>query len=206
MVALDRQVCLLYHTHMSRRNQGNPRQRILEVAARLFYEQGYQATGINQIIREASVAKASFYHHFPSKEALGLAYVEAHQSSRGISQRQAMAAQTDPKLKLLALFDEAAEFMTQTNFCGCGLLNMIPEFRSPENRIRQRVAELKQAKRQRMQALLQQLYHGRLSAEAVTAKTNLIFLLHEGALMESQVQSDVWPIQEARNAAARLLE
>lgn len=206
MVTLDRQVCLLYHIRMSRNNQANPRQRILEVAARLFYEQGYQATGINQIIKEASVAKASFYHHFPSKAVLGLAYVEAHQTSRSISQRQAVEAQTDPKLKVLALFDEAAEFMTQTNFCGCGLLNMIPEFRSPENHIRQRVAELKQAKRQRMQTLLNQLYQGRLSAEAVVAKTNLIFLLHEGALIESQVQNDAWPLHEARDAAARLLD
>jgi len=54
----------------------SPRDRILQVASDLFYRQGYHATGINQIIREAAVAKASFYDHFSSKEALAVAYLE----------------------------------------------------------------------------------------------------------------------------------
>ena len=50
--------------------QLNPKDRILKTVERLFCEQGYLSTGINQIIAEAQVAKASFYQHFPSKEAL----------------------------------------------------------------------------------------------------------------------------------------
>ena len=46
------------------------RERILDTAARLFYAQGYNSTGINQVIKEANVAKASLYQHFPSKEDL----------------------------------------------------------------------------------------------------------------------------------------
>ncbi len=44
--------------------------RILKVAAALFYAQGIQTTGINQIISESKVAKATFYHYFPSKDDL----------------------------------------------------------------------------------------------------------------------------------------
>ena len=46
------------------------RERILKKATELFYAQGVHNTGINQIIDESRVAKASFYHHFPSKDAL----------------------------------------------------------------------------------------------------------------------------------------
>jgi AcrR family transcriptional regulator len=46
------------------------RERILKKAAELFYAQGVCNTGINQIIDESRVAKASFYHHFPSKDNL----------------------------------------------------------------------------------------------------------------------------------------
>jgi AcrR family transcriptional regulator len=46
------------------------RERILKKAAELFYTQGVHNTGINQIIDESRVAKASFYHHFPSKDDL----------------------------------------------------------------------------------------------------------------------------------------
>jgi AcrR family transcriptional regulator len=44
------------------------RDRILEVAARLFHEQGYHATGVATIAREAEVLPGSLYHFFPSKE------------------------------------------------------------------------------------------------------------------------------------------
>ncbi len=46
------------------------RERILKKAAELFYAHGVHNTGINQIIDESRVAKASFYHHFPSKDDL----------------------------------------------------------------------------------------------------------------------------------------
>jgi AcrR family transcriptional regulator len=46
------------------------KERILDAATRLFYAQGAKHTGVNQIIEEAAVAKASFYQYFPSKEAL----------------------------------------------------------------------------------------------------------------------------------------
>ena len=44
--------------------------RIIETALRLFHEQGYTATGIATILREAKVNSGSLYHFFPSKEAL----------------------------------------------------------------------------------------------------------------------------------------
>ena len=50
--------------------------KVLNTAAQLFYKQGYNATGINQIIDESSIAKASLYNHFKSKTELLYAYLE----------------------------------------------------------------------------------------------------------------------------------
>lgn len=55
------------------------RQRILEAAMRLFYEQGYGATGIATILREADVHPGSLYHAFPNKEALLLGVLKEYQ-------------------------------------------------------------------------------------------------------------------------------
>ncbi|MCK5941992.1 MAG: TetR/AcrR family transcriptional regulator [Planctomycetes bacterium] len=55
---------------------GSTRERILEVAARLFHEQGYHATGVATIAREAGVLPGSLYHFFPSKEHLLLGTLE----------------------------------------------------------------------------------------------------------------------------------
>lgn len=51
------------------------KERLVTTAARLFEAQGYESTGINQIIAESETAKASFYDHFASKELLGQEYL-----------------------------------------------------------------------------------------------------------------------------------
>jgi AcrR family transcriptional regulator len=61
---------------MKTNHKSNPRAKILEVADRLFYEEGVRATGTEKIMAIAEVAKATFYRHFESKEALVLAYLE----------------------------------------------------------------------------------------------------------------------------------
>ena len=48
----------------------NIKEKIIKTAMKLFYEQGIQNTGINQIIREANIAKGSLYRHFSSKDEL----------------------------------------------------------------------------------------------------------------------------------------
>ena len=52
------------------------RRRLLDTATRLFYAEGIHAVGINRIIAEAGVAKATFYNHVRSREDSVLAYVE----------------------------------------------------------------------------------------------------------------------------------
>jgi len=61
---------------MSVGNKPDPRERILAVADRLFYAEGVRATGTEKIMTIAEVAKATFYRHFESKDALVLAYLE----------------------------------------------------------------------------------------------------------------------------------
>ena len=56
--------------------QVSARRRLLDTATRLFYAEGIHAVGIDRIIAEAGVAKATFYNHFPSKDDLVLAYIE----------------------------------------------------------------------------------------------------------------------------------
>jgi AcrR family transcriptional regulator len=61
---------------MKSSKKSDPRERILEVADQLFYADGVRATGTEKIMFLAEVAKATFYRHFESKDALVLAYLE----------------------------------------------------------------------------------------------------------------------------------
>lgn len=51
-------------------------QRILKTASTLFYQQGYDQTGINQVLKASKSHKASLYHHFGSKEDLAFAFID----------------------------------------------------------------------------------------------------------------------------------
>ena len=61
---------------MKTQKKTGPRERILEVADRLFYTEGVRATGTEKIMSISEVAKATFYRHFKSKDALVLAYLD----------------------------------------------------------------------------------------------------------------------------------
>ncbi len=66
---------------MRTRKNIDPQQRILDVAGDLFYAQGVRATGTEQIMSVAEVAKATFYRHFKSKDDLVLAYLDQRDRS-----------------------------------------------------------------------------------------------------------------------------
>jgi len=55
---------------MAAKNQNLTKTRIVEAAWKLFYEQGYEATTVEDILEESSASRGSFYHYFDSKEAL----------------------------------------------------------------------------------------------------------------------------------------
>jgi AcrR family transcriptional regulator len=71
---------------MNTRKNLDARARIIEIADRLFYSEGVRATGIEKIIAMSDVAKATFYHHFESKDVLVAAYLERRDGSSGCHQ------------------------------------------------------------------------------------------------------------------------
>lgn len=82
------------------------RQRILDAAARLFYRDGINATGVEHLAAEAAVSKRTLYQHFPSKVAVVEEYLRGMQDRVGdpVSPTAREAART-PRARLLAVFD-----------------------------------------------------------------------------------------------------
>ena len=62
---------------MAKKNSRNTKGRIISAAWKLFYEQGYEETTVEDIVFESGTSKGSFYHYFDGKDALmgTLAYV-----------------------------------------------------------------------------------------------------------------------------------
>jgi AcrR family transcriptional regulator len=108
---------------MKSEKQSDPRKRILEVADRLFYAEGVRATGTEKIMSIAEVAKATFYRHFESKDALVLAYLE----DRDRSLWDYLAHPAPPKdlSEALTKFEKMAN---RPEVIGCPFLRIASEF------------------------------------------------------------------------------
>jgi len=103
--------------------KSDPRERILEVADRLFYADGVRATGTEKIMSLAEVAKATFYRHFESKDALVLAYLE----NRDRALWDYLSHPTPPKdlREVLTKFEQMANW---PEIIGCPFLRIASEF------------------------------------------------------------------------------
>ncbi|HEX5198323.1 TetR/AcrR family transcriptional regulator [Paractinoplanes rhizophilus] len=104
------------------------RQRLLSTATRIFYAEGIHQAGVDRIIAEAKVTRATFYRHFPGKEDLVLTYLrEVHRMERGAIQA-AIAAHPSPAGGLLAIADFVARTIQSPGFRGCAFLNAAAEY------------------------------------------------------------------------------
>jgi AcrR family transcriptional regulator len=111
------------------------RERILDAAYALFSRDGIHAVGIDRIIAEADVAKATLYHHFSSKEALVIAFLELreHRWTRGWLEHEAERRAASPQGRVLAVFDALDEWFHRPDFEGCSFINTLLEISDPHN-------------------------------------------------------------------------
>ena len=105
------------------------RDRILETAYALFSRHGIQAVGVDEIIRQAGVAKASFYHHFASKDDLVLAFLDLREQRWTLAwiEGEATRRATTPDEQLLAIFDLFDEWFHREDFEADSFVNVLLE-------------------------------------------------------------------------------
>ena len=178
--------------------------RIIETASYLFYKNGYNSTGINQIISEAGIAKATLYNHFKSKEEICLAYLK-HKNVSFLEDFEAFTtSKTQGKEQLLAIFDFLTLFYQQKDFNGCWCIKTVSEIPKDNKVIRDEI----QLQKNSFIALIMKLVTANMEGidEAQTASlARQIYLLYESAVGESHLHQEDWPILESKNICERLI-
>lgn len=170
---------------------------IVKTASRLFYQQGYSNTGINQIIAEAGIAKSSLYQHFRSKEELLLAYLEETGLQTMEALSNAAAQGNTPKEKLLAIFDYLEILADDPEFYGCHFLNMVYELPADAVRVR---AQIKKQKDN-----IRELFRNILAPVDKEILADEIYTLFEGSLVGNKIHNDLWPIISAKRIIKKLV-
>lgn len=181
-------------------DNSGPKERLLETASKLFYEQGYNLTGINEILEKSGVAKASLYTHYGSKDELGLAYLKTS-SERWLKELKEFAdREHNPLQRLLACFDFLEAGMRKRHFRGCTFMNMMAEITDASKEMQAEII----AHKSRLRNLIKSLTKD--AGAENEAVGDMVYVLFEGAIAESKIFKNVWPVRTAKNSVQMLLK
>ncbi len=177
------------------------RTRVLDTATRLFYAEGVHTVGIDRIIAEAGVAKATFYHHFPAKDALVLAYLE--EQSRMQQEAAAQLTADGPREKVLAVFDRMGQIGALEDFRGCPFINTAAEYPDAAHPVRKAVDAYRDWFRGLMRDLLDEAGVPGPDAERTA---DLLLLIRDGLTVACNIDTPAMPRPLVRDAVLRVLE
>ncbi|MFF2030557.1 TetR/AcrR family transcriptional regulator [Arthrobacter sp. NPDC058192] len=179
---------------------GTAKEKILATAFRLFYAQGFRAAGIDTIIAESGVAKATFYKYFPAKDDLILAYLE---KVDGVWSRElhaaAEAAGDDPAAQLVGLFDALTIACRRDGYRGCAFINA-----AAESLAGTRVHDRTVAHKQQILAWIRDLA-ARAGAGNPDQLARSLTLLLDGGLASGVLDGSPDAASAARSTAAQLV-
>jgi len=182
------------------RETSEARQRILETADRLFYQDGLRAVGIDRIIAEAEVAKMSLYKHFPSKDDLILAVLQYREHVVLEFFRSAMERHAKKtKSPLRAFFAALKDWFELPGFRGCAFQNAAVELADAAHP----GTEFVRGHKQRFAEFLRGLVEEAVGKAAKIAPA--VALLVEGAIVTAVIQGSPDAADVARDAALKLV-
>jgi len=176
------------------------RERLLEAADGLFYSEGINNVGIDRVIEQAGVAKASLYAHFASKDELVRAYLESRHQARKARIEQRLARHRSPRERLLSLFDVIAESVANPGYRGCAFVRADAE---------QAGGEAARAVTETARSWLRELFLSLVreaGARNPSALSQQLVLLYDGATVSAQMDGSSAAALSARSLAASLLD
>ena len=176
------------------------RDRILDTAFRLFYARGIRAVGVDLIISESGVAKATFYKHFPAKDELVLAYLDKVDTIWTAQLHAAAeAAGPDPAAQLVGLFDALGTACRRDGYRGCAFINAAAEA-APGTPVHARTVAHKQS----VLAWLRDLSAQARAQDPDTLARTLALLL-DGGLSDGALAADPEAARTAKLAAGSMV-
>ncbi|GLY19653.1 TetR/AcrR family transcriptional regulator [Kineosporia rhizophila] len=118
-----------------------PRERLLEAASRLFYAEGINAVGVDRVLQQANVTRASMYRHFSGKEELVVAYLKREDVTMHQIWDEALAQAVSADHKLELAIEGIADDAMLRHTLGCPFIKAAGEFPDPAGPVRQVVTQ-----------------------------------------------------------------
>jgi AcrR family transcriptional regulator len=177
------------------------RERILDTAFRLFYAHGPRGVGVDTVIAESGVAKATLYKHFPRKDDLVLAYLDkVDQAWFGQLRAAARAAGDEPRDQLVGMFDALSSACRRDGYHGCAFINTAAESKAGSD-VHRRTVEHKNLVRAWVTDLARRA--GAADAEQLGRQLTLLI---DGGLSAGVLDADPATPAAAKTAAQALVD
>lgn len=181
-----------------------PRKQLLvDTAFKLFNEHGYHAMGIDGILKESGVSKATLYKHFPSKDALIIGVLEQRHSELLNSMEQCLKqAEGSIEFPVLAIFDALEHWFNSEDFFGCNFIQASAEYSEANCPIHLYAAKHKESVKTLLAGYLglNKLNH----AQRLELADKLLIII-DGTIIAAQVRGDKQAAETARAIAGILL-
>lgn len=154
------------------------RERLLRTASELFYREGIHSVGVDRIIAEAGVTRATFYRHFPGKEDLVVAYLGVEDANIRSAFERAGEVTDEPGHLLGLVIEGLADDVSRLHTRGCPFINAAAEYPEPTSNVRVAVGKHREWFRSQLEALA----GAAGAADATTAASQLV-LLRDAAMV-----------------------
>jgi TetR/AcrR family transcriptional repressor of nem operon len=177
--------------------QDDTRTRLIAAGAERIRRQGFNNTGIKDILDAVGVPKGSFYHYFPSKEAFGLAVVEHHMERLGARGRELLdRPELGPLERLRAFFAGLAALQAEQGYAqGCPIGNLAQEMSDLSPAFRERLAVAFRGFTSPITALLAEARDAGALPEGLDPTETAAFIVSawQGALVAMKVAKNASP-------------
>lgn len=183
-----------------RKSRPSPRQRLLRSATHLFTTEGIRVIGIDRILREADVAKASLYSLFGSKDALVVAYLKELDYQWRAAWAERTAGSSSAEEKILAFFDLFIEQLPEENYRGSHFHNAASEYPKPETDQERAILAAVADHRQWCVATLTELLEKRNGYPSAD-EARLLLTLLDGGVTAARLDRSIAPLVAVRALA-----
>nr|WP_199001264.1 TetR/AcrR family transcriptional regulator [Flavobacterium sp. ASV13] len=175
----------------------------MTATSRLFYHQGYNLTGINQIISEAGIAKSTLYGHYKSKTDLLAAYADQQSEIFYHDLEIHLKDITDHREKIFAIFDYHIYFYEQSDFVGCPFLKIKAEIHANEKAAWDKVEDYKNRLKGMFRSYVKELdYKSDFTDEGLT---DMLYFMLEGSTVSASISKNKEDITSALDTIKMLI-